>query len=260
MNIFEIEKLFKSSVFHHLMDTSNIATLESKVESVFSNKNLAINLDDKSNIMNGLNIIRDYSEDSYSHHLRVGLKTRILIANSQMDHRIMRFFRNSRDEYAFERLGFFSGLLHDIGKTKFDKGFFERDLTPGEREIQKSHVLYSYNEVLKMGYNFSAEMILRHHLFEKDPYPTPDKMPEFSIKQLRENYSGEFTSTEIILMAAARYLSLADHHDAWMHRNNAKNKNGGMTNDQIKEILKEEFPPLSYTIEAVYSKDMFKEL
>ena len=242
------------------MEHQNIETLESKVKAIFSDKSLDIKSYDKKKIESGLKVIRDYSEDSYSHHLRVGLKTRILIENSQMDYQLMRNIRTPRDRHAFKRLGFIAGLLHDIGKPKFPKGFFDRDLSPEEREVQKPHVLYSYDTVLKMGYHLAAEMILRHHLFEKDPYPTSDEMPKFSIEQLRGEFEGQVTSTEIILRGAARYLSLADHHDAWIYRNNAKNKNGWLTNDQIKDILKKEFPPLTDTIETIYSKEMFKLL
>ena len=67
---------------------------------------------------------------------------------------------------------FYSGLLHDIGKTAINQGLLRKKsgYTGEDHESMKEHVTQAY-AILGGTYKFSAEVSLRHHSYQKSPYP-----------------------------------------------------------------------------------------
>ena len=103
------------------------------------------------------------------------------------------------------------GILHDIGKIAIDPEILTKkgEFTKEDRDKIKEHVMAGY-KMLAGRNDFTADVIVRHHLFSADPYPA--NVPEF-----RKEYSSETKET---INKMARVLALVDFYDALTTRNN----------------------------------------
>jgi putative nucleotidyltransferase with HDIG domain len=100
---------------------------------------------------------------------------------------------------------FYAGFLHDIGKIAVPPELLDKrgEWRPIDRERMKPHVIEGYY-LVRPHFPFTAEVILLHHRFQRDPYP--EHLPPFL-----DNYSRE---TRERIGSCARILALADCYDA----------------------------------------------
>ena len=168
----------------------------------------------------------------YEHSLRVAFLGRRIAAFMHLD----------------EKALFYAGLLHDVGKMLTDDKTLGKvsGWTSADTEEMKSHPMDGYR-LLKGRFDFSAEIIVRHHVFQRNGYPEePDESTH--------DYS---KGTKATIAFCARLLALADVFDA-MHRVNEKS--GVMrafTSDEIKERLIEMNPDQVRLIESLYKEGIF---
>lgn len=136
--------------------------------------------------------IRDYHIRTYEHSLRVGLKCAGAASLFQYDENEM----------------FCAGLLHDVGKlavpTEFlniTHGFSEEDHKKIRIHPESGYCML--REVLP----FTAEVIVRHHRYEKKRKPYPEKLPK------------ALPGMNLIKVCSyARLLSIIDCYDAMTTR------------------------------------------
>lgn len=176
-------------------------------------------------IFDFLNQIEAKDKVTYEHSIKVGLLAR----------RIARFL--SLDEKAL----LYAGLLHDIGKVKTPLETLQKTKgwTEADTERMRCHVVDGYY-LLREYFNFTAEVILRHHRFQSSAYP--EELPE----PLHE-YNEE---TKTLINFYARILALADCFDA-LHRKNDK-FGEELTGQEIKEKMLELNPDKKKLIEELY--------
>ncbi|MFH1066056.1 MAG: HD domain-containing protein [Nanoarchaeota archaeon] len=107
--------------------------------------------------------IKEYHISTYMHSLRVGMKCADAATVLEYDKKEM----------------LYAGLLHDIGKLavpvdilNITQGFSDND----HAKI-KIHPEYGYC-MLANSFPFTAEIIVRHHRYEKKRKPYPEKLPK----------------------------------------------------------------------------------
>lgn len=193
---------------------------------------------DRDSISEYLSSLRDKDTSTYEHSIRVGILASEIAKFKQLDKTIdmMRLSLMSfeRTKNALERAELFAGLLHDIGKIFVPEYLLTKgSLSYEEIQQMKVHVQHSYS-MLSKRHPFSAEIIIRHHRYQKDPYP--EELPKPSI-----SFESESASLYII-ESCARVLAIADHYDAYRYRNNERNEHGKLSPEKIKALLSEEFP------------------
>ena len=163
--------------------------------------------------------------EHYEHSLRVALVIRA----------IARFLRLN------ERIAFYAGLLHDVGKASVDQEVLGKtgDWSRSDALVMEVHPIISWC-VLSDLFGFIAEIVVRHHWFQGHCYPArlPEPSRHFSPSDLEE------------INLYARLLALADTYDA-MHR---LDKRGGCprTGEEIKDRLLRENPEWSRAISRLY--------
>ncbi len=142
----------------------------------------------------------------------------------------------------------YAGVLHDVGKAlipvenlNVGKHWTERDAA-----IMREHVLFGYR-LLKGRFDFTAEVILLHHRFQKNRYPR--KMPPES-----RNYSQE---TRRIIKNHARILALADCYDASHRERNSDGEMEVLSGAEIRTQMYSLNPDLVGLIEWLYEKKIF---
>jgi len=111
-----------------------------------------------------------------------------------------------------EKALFFAGLLHDIGKSEIPVETLGKNggWTNKDSQTLESHVINGY-KAIKKKFPFTAEIIVRHHTFQKDGYP----------ENLPPNLHNYDTETQTSILLHARMLALADVYDA-LHREDGK--------------------------------------
>ena len=183
-------------------------------------------------ILAPLKMKNDATYYHYEHSLRVAFVARRIAAFMHLD----------------EKALFYAGLLHDVGKMLTDDKTLGKvsGWTAADTEEMKSHPMDGYR-LLKGRFDFSAEIIVRHHVFQRDGYPNEPVDPT-------HDYS---KGTHATIAFYARLLALADVFDA-MHRVNEKS--GVMrafTGEEIKERLLEMNPDQVRLIESLYREGIF---
>ncbi|MDO8559074.1 MAG: HD domain-containing protein [bacterium] len=140
---------------------------------------------------------------------------------------------------------FYAGLLHDIGKAAVDQDLLtKKHFTAADYEKMKPHVLHGYY-LLRGVYNFSAEIILRHHRYYSDGYPK-------ILPRSRVRYSKE---TKELIDHFAKVLAIIDFYDAATTRDNERSKE-----KEVKALLIQKFPNESEIINLCYEKGIFIEI
>ncbi len=198
--------------------------LEDRVLPVVSE--LGLSVDQASSISAFLAPIKIKDPFTYNHCLRVGLLTRNIGRFVHFDQRAL----------------FYAGILHDVGKalTNLDTLRQTENWTPKDAEEIKAHVIDGHR-MLRGYFDFSAEVILWHHKFQRDGYPEVLPPP------LHEYCEG----TKTMIAFYGRMLALADVYDA-LHRVNAKF--GTLTGEQIKDKVLAFNPDQKVLITGLYQE------
>ncbi|MEK7138659.1 MAG: HD domain-containing protein [Patescibacteria group bacterium] len=203
-----------------------LAELEREFEETMDE--LRINEEGKGSARAFLGVLKQKSEQTYAHSLRVGFLAR----------RIARFLH--LDEKAL----FFAGIFHDLGKSTIPLNTLHKTSgwTAQDTEIMASHVMDSWR-LLRDKFDFSADIVLWHHRYQKNPYPI--KLPE----PLHEYSEG----TLELIREYGRILAISDVYDA-LHRQNDKFGGAqGLSDEQIREKMFEFNPDRKALVEELYN-------
>ena len=206
---------------------SVVLELENLVQKNFSE--LAIEQEYQDSIMTFLNLVKLKDIPTYTHSLRVGLKSRELADYMHLDPKAM----------------FYAGLLHDVGKCAVDSDSLKKVEGFNEKDMKKmmEHPKAGYY-MLKGIHDFSAEIILRHHWFQENGYPK--RLPKSSI-----DYS---KNTQEKIDHYAMMLSLVDFYDSMSTRKNDKFGEVRLPEPaEVKQVLLIKHP--SYTHSCWYCND-----
>ena len=175
----------------------------------------------------------------YQHCIKVGLLTRKIAEFMHLDQKEL----------------FYAGLLHDIGKSCIDiETLAKADLRLGgdciwtqeDATNMEAHVIEGYN-ALREKLSFTADIIVRHHRFQKNSYPK-------ELPPLPQKYS---EGTKVLVDFYARLVALADVYDAF-HRVNKKF--GTLVHNsksQIKDGMLKLNPELGFLVNALYDSEVF---
>lgn len=205
--------------------------IEAQVSQAF--EDLKVDPVDKQAIENFLEPLKEKDANSYEHSLRVGLLARNIGKYLGMR----------------EKPLLFSGLLHDLGKIVIPTEILTKteSWTEEDAKVIEQHVLSGY-ERIKGRFDFTAEIVLLHHRFQKKQYP--EIMPDHL-----HNYSEE---TKAQIMEYGRILAIADVYDA-LHRKNDKYGEGKyLTDGEIKEKMLEGNTDRTDLIEGLYTAGVFQ--
>ncbi len=206
---------------------------EVQLENVF--KELGIDLEIQTKVVSLLQPLKemdDIHKAHYQHSIRVGLLARKIAQFLHLD----------------EKALFFSGIFHDLGKQEIRAELLGKtdQWTLTDREEVKNHVLAGYR-LLKGRFDFSAEIMLLHHKFQPDAYPSklPSPMHQYS------------DDTKATIAYYGRILALADVYDA-MHRKNSKfGAKGFLTDQEIEEKMLQENPDQRELVVQLYQAEIF---
>lgn len=151
---------------------------------------LGINDDNESRLMAFLEEIKVYHKPTYNHCVRVGLKSVEAAAHAGCN---------------IEQM-LYAGLLHDVGKLAIDVSLLSKKTGFNEEDyhIMQGHPVASYM-LTRKDFPFAAEVILRHHMFEKNPYPV-------SFPSMKRRISKRSVEKH------AKLLSIIDFYDAMCTR------------------------------------------
>lgn len=134
----------------------------------------------------------------YGHSLRVGILAKNIADFMHVDPKPL----------------FYAGLLHDIGKALVPPDTLHKTgtWTEEDRATLRPHVIDSFR-LLQGAMDFTAQIIVWHHRFQKDCYPVdlPADLHEYS------------PGTKATIQMYGRLLMIADVWDA-LHRFNSKNR------------------------------------
>src|SRR3989344_5597210 len=207
-----------------LADT--LLDLEAEFEETMDELRLVEDI--KSSARNFLVILKGKSLSTYGHSLRVGLLAR----------KIARFMH--LDEKAL----FFAGIFHDLGKSQVPLSTLHKTAgwSPEDAKIMESHVIDSYR-LLRDKFDFSAGIILWHHRFQKNAYPTelPPSLHRYS------------EGTKVLIQEYGRVLAIADVYDALHRKNNKFEEGESLTGEQIRQKIFEFNSDRKELIEELYN-------
>ncbi len=169
-------------------------------------------------------------QDHFKHSLRVGLLA-AKIADFCHHH---------------GRSLFIAGTLHDVGKCQIPYEVLGKttNWTSADTDVMQQHVIAGYN-LIRDHFDFSAEIMLWHHRFQRNAYPTsvPSHLHEYTAR------------TIVLIHEYGRLLALADSYDAF-HRPNGKYA-GVIDGKRIKELMLEHNLDRTLLIERLYHVGIF---
>lgn len=212
----------------------NVIEFERLVQTTLDE--LEVSQEDQRAIKRYLTLLRGKHSPSYEHSLQVGLTAREIARHLQLD----------------EKALLIAGLLHDIGKVLVPESTLTRTVGWSDEDKQEmdDHVVDGV-ELLRGRFDFSAEVIARHHQFQARPYPAqlPPPLREWD------------PATLALIEQYARLLSLADVYQA-LHRPNDRfaepaENSIGLTDEQIKEQMLTLNPDQHGLIESLYRSGVF---
>ena len=202
-------------------------SLETRINRVF--QDLKISEEQQEGILAFLQPIRVKDRATYKHSLRVGLLSRAIGQFIHLDQKAL----------------FYAGIMHDVGKamTKLETLQRTDGWTPNDTEEIKAHVTDGYR-LLRGYFDFSAEIVLWHHRFQRNGYP----------EVLPEPLHGYSEGTKTMIPFYGRMLALADVFDA-LHRINSK-FGGALTGEQIREKMFSFNPDQKVLLEELFAYDI----
>lgn len=121
----------------------------------------------------------------------------------------------------------YAGALHDIGKASVPTATLDtdkRNWTQHDVRIMRGHVMAGY-QMLQGCFNFTAEVMIWHHRFQKGGYP-----------RLPASFHGYSEKTQAIIKNHGRLLALADSYDA-AHRRKGRHGEIGLNGTEIREKM-----------------------
>jgi len=141
----------------------------------------------------------------------------------------------------------YSGSMHDIGKTLVDRSILDKTRGFGESDMNymRNHVTYGYL-LLKDFFPFSSEIALRHHLFQRDPYPS-------ELPPINSRFS---PATMQLISECSRNVALADYYDSAKNRVD-KVSGKYKSSDEVRLLLLSENPDQQSLIERLYDEKIF---
>src|SRR3989338_3549178 len=211
----------------------SVEDLEFQVNAVFDS--LRIKTEDREAIwalLAPLKYKSPVTRIQYEHSLRVALLCRKIAVFMHLDQKALFYAPLMHD------LGKCNVLLQTLGKTE---GWTEQDTLEME-----GHVIDGY-KMIRGRFDGSAEIILWHHKFQKNGYPTvmPPTLHEYS------------EGTRLLFVEYGRVLALADVYDA-LHRINDKfGERRALNDDEIMEKMLEFNPDRKELIIDLYNADIF---
>jgi len=140
---------------------------------------------------------------------------------------------------------FLAGLLHDLGKCQIPTETLGKTdtWTPADYARIRRHVSNSY-ALLRDRFDFTAEVIIWHHRFQRDGYPK--RLP-----RLLHAYS---EATKLLIIEYGRMVAIADVYDA-LHRANSKfGDKRVLSGEEIREKMFQFNPDRKKLIEDLYRK------
>jgi putative nucleotidyltransferase with HDIG domain len=209
----------------------NMLTLEQKMD--LACVETEVKADDQSSINAYLTLLKIKDDATYEHSLRVGLLASRIGSYLHLDAKAL----------------LFAGLLHDVGKSLVNPETLKKTVGFGQADKKEmdDHVMFGYR-MLRGKFDFTAEIILRHHLFQERGYPAdiPEPLHDTSLgTEVMKNYYG-------------RILALADFYDALTSRNN--DAFGGKPDHvKAKEIYLEKNSDQKKLIEELYANGILGE-
>ncbi len=164
----------------------------------------------------------------YQHSLRVGFLSRSIARFVHLD----------------DKAVFYAGLLHDLGKCLVALQTLGRtdDWTSRDTKEVKPHVMNGY-KLLRGRFDFTAEVILWHHRFQREGYPKrlPPPLHEYS------------HGTKLLIAECGRMVAIADVYDA-LHRENSKfGERRVLSGQEIKEKMVQFNPDRKQLIHDLYA-------
>lgn len=197
---------------------------------------LDVGQEDQRAIKRYLALLRGKHQPSYEHSLQVGLTAREIARHLQLD----------------EKALLIAGLLHDIGKVLVPESTLTRTVGWSDEDKQEmdDHVVDGV-ELLRGRFDFSAEVIARHHQWQERPYPAelPPPLRDWdpATMKLIEQYS--------------RLLSLADVYQALGRPNDrftaAADGSTVLSDEKIKELMFELNPDQQELVGELYQTGVF---
>jgi len=206
-----------------------MSSLESKLEETF--RNLKITYPQQESIKSFLTVLKKHDPATYEHCLRVGL------LGAEVGQML------GMDPKAF----LYPGLLHDVGKAIIDPDILRKTVGYTERDHEQmmNHPLYTYR-LLQGVHDFSAEVALRHHAYQKRPYPT--ELPKSKIPFSEETWK--------LIDKVARIVSLLDVYDAFTTRKNERS-GVGLSEEETKKAMEMFVPDQKELIGRLYERGIF---
>ena len=193
---------------------------------------LQINMNSYGALWTFLDLLRLKDQETFEHSLRVCLLGSAMAKLMHLDAKIL----------------FYAGALHDIGKAQTNPETLKKTSgwTPADTTEIMNHVMDGYR-LLRGQFDFSAEVILWHHRFQPNSYPTIDPTP-------LHKYS---VGTQVMIPLFGRLLALADQFDASHRLNDRFTGPPESVGDWVKQKMFEGNPDQKSLIGAFYDADIF---
>lgn len=140
---------------------------------------------------------------------------------------------------------FYAGVLHDFGKVLVPGEILRKTgtaFTDEDYERVKPHAFYGYL-MLKGPYPFSAEILVRHHLFQRLPYP--EDLPSLDVRFSEKEKS--------LIERCAHILALVDFYDAFTTRED-REKDASLC---VCDALSAEYGDEREALDILFREDIF---
>jgi len=188
---------------------------------------------DQSRLLLELDRLEELHAPTYRHCLRVGILAKDIALFVQQDSGTTLFVDPRATLLVDPRAALYAGLLHDVAKDQIPIELHEKrkGWTDDDQRCIRTHVLEGY-ERLKLRYAFTAEIVLLHHTFQKDPYPTvlPDYLHPYS------------ETTRKLIRGCALTVALADCYDSLHRLNDCCCEGGDLTPQEIRAQMLARYP------------------
>ena len=200
-------------------------SLEENLEKSYAE--LEVSEKNQGSIGSYLNFLKLKDQKTYEHSVRTGLLGVEVAKHASLDEKAM----------------LYAGLLHDVGKILIRTELLKKTgkFTKKEMKEMEKHVEYGY-KLLSDIHDFSAEIALRHHKYQKHMYPK--KAYKSSVKFSK--------GTVAKIDTHARIFAVIDFYDAVTNRDNER-FGKKLSTEEAKQALLSSYPEHKKLIEGLYS-------